>query len=179
MNEPILKWIADFPRGGGYRWNPLEPTSGVTRAIIYKGKQILPADDKTYCCGITFQSWFETIGHNVELAVTEMQKLQQLWYCAKGNRGGCQDALIAVRLGVTVGLDQAIAGDFLQLWRKPTDKYPHGTGHSVIHLKHDAETVTYFSTQRRTNGPGEQTERLDNMADLFFVRAINQNVDFN
>lgn len=178
MNEQILKWIAAFPRGGGYRWDPTQPTSGVTREITYKGKTILERDTATYCCGVTFQGWFETIGYNVELAISEMQKVQQLFYCAKGNRGGCQDALTAVRLGVIVTLDQAKPGDLLQLWRKPTANNPKGSGHSVFYLRHNAETLTYFSTQRRTNGPGEGTERLDNMADLFFVRPIQQEVNF-
>lgn len=180
MNENILKWIDAFPRGGGYRWDPKEPTSGVTRPIIYKGVEILKADTATYCCGVTFQGWFETVGYGVDISVDAMKLLQQRWYCAlNGNRGGCQDALIATRLGIKVTLENAKPGDGLQLWRKPTANNPKGSGHSVFHLSHTAETLTYFSTQRRTNGPGEQTERLDNMAELYLVRPTLQQVDYN
>jgi hypothetical protein len=180
MNEPILNLIRTFPRGGGYTWDPTKPTSGVTQDLVYKNKLILAKDVATYCCGLTFEVWFRPIGITVDIPVTEMQKVQQLWYCARDNRGGCKDALLAVRLGMSVNLTEARAGDFLQLWRKPTVNNPKGSGHSVVYLSHDnaAGTLTYFSTQRRTNGPGEQTERLENLAELYFVRALGQYVEF-
>src|SRR5688572_3188014 len=118
MNEPILNLIKSFPRGGGYVWDPKKPTSGVTIDLIYKNKLILAKDVATYCCGLTFELWFRTIGVTIDIAVSEMQKVQQLWYCARGNRGGCKDALLAVRMGMAVNLDEARPGDFLQLWRK-------------------------------------------------------------
>lgn len=180
MNEPILNYIKSIPRGGGYRWDPKLPTSGVTTDLVYKNKLILPKDSATYCCGLTFETWFRPIGITTDIPITEMQKVQQLWYCARDNRGGCKDALLSVRLGMSVNLDEAKAGDFLQLWRRPSVNNPKGSGHSVVYLSHDkaAGTLTYFSTQRRTDGPGEQTERLETLDELYFVRAFNQTVDF-
>lgn len=175
MNEPILKVMKSYPLGGGYTWDASKPTSGCTIDIVYKNKLILPKDTSTYCVGLTFETWFRAIGSSVDLPVSEMQKVQRFWYCAAGNRGGCQDALTAVRLGITVSLDQAKPGDFLQLWRHS------GSGHSVIFLSHDkaADTITYWSTQPKTEGIGERTEKMEYMKDLYFVRALNQEVNFD
>jgi hypothetical protein len=138
--------------------------------LIYKGKTILSKDVATYCCGVTFEAWFRVIGVTIDVPVSDMQKVQRLWYCAAGNQKGCQDALLAVEMGMPVSLEEAQAGDFLQLWRKS------GSGHSVIYLSHNsaAGTLTYFSTQKETNGAGERTERLDTLTDLYFVRALNR-----
>ena len=167
-NEQLLAFFKTFPRGGGYTWDPNKATSGVTQDLIYKGQTILKADTATYCCGLTFEGWFRTIGVTLDIPVSEMRKVQRLWYCAAGNRKGCLDALISIRIGTPVTLEEALPGDFLQMWRKS------GSGHSVQYLRHDnaAGTLTYFSTQPATNGPGERTERLENLTELYFVRPL-------
>jgi len=167
-NEQILELVKTLPRGGGYTWDPAKPTSGCPQDIIFNGVTILKKDTATYCCGLTFTVWFRVIGETLTIPPSEMFKVQRFWYCASGNRKGSLDALIAVKMGTPVTINEALPGDFLQLWRKS------GSGHSVIYLRHDsaAGTLTYFSTQPATNGPGERTERLANMTELYFVRPL-------
>ena len=168
-NEQLVAFFNAFPRGGGYSWNPKKPTSGVTQDLIYQGEMILRKDTATYCCGLTFEGWFRTIGVTLDIPVKDMRKVQQLSYCAvAGNRKGCQDALAFIAMGTPVTLEEALPGDLLQLWRQ------NGSGHSVNYVKHDkvAGTVTYFSTQPLTRGPGERTEKLAKLTDLYFVRAM-------
>lgn len=176
MNEAIIKLRDSYLLGGGYTWNPQTGGDGVTMNLEYKGKKIASKDKDTYCCGLNFELWFRVIGSTVDLPLTEMQKVRALWYCARANRGGCMDALTSVRLGLRIPtINEARDGDFCQFWRKS------GSGHSVNLKSFDlaAGTFTYWSTQPKTDGIGYRTERLENMSDLFFVRALNQSVDFH
>lgn len=173
MNDKIIALRDSYKLGGGYTWDAKKATSGTTMNLVYKGKTILPKDPNgsTYCVGICFELWFRVIGSTVDLPETEMGKVQQLWYCARGNRGGCMDALTSVKLGVRIPtIQEALPGDFIQFWRKS------GSGHSVNHASLDlaAGTFTYWSTQPATKGIGFRTERLDTVTEWYIVRALNQ-----
>jgi hypothetical protein len=169
----VIDFIKTVPLGGGYTWDASKPTSGSPKAIIYKGEVILQKDTATYCCGLTFWVWFELYGQHIDIAVSEMKKVQQLWYCARGNRPGCQDALIAINqwaFGAKPKPEHLIdsdiePGDFLQLWRNS------GSGHSVVYTGKNETHLFYWSTQPKTQGVGYRSEPLTAMKELFFVRA--------
>lgn len=166
MSQRVLDFIKTIPLGGGYTWDVKVPTSGCPKSIIYKDEVILQKDSATYCCGLTFYTWFELYGQYIDIAVSEMKKVQQLWYCARGNRPGCQDALHAVGQGSHVNESDAESGDYLQFWRTS------GSGHSVVYISHDHETLHYWSTQPKTNGVGYRSEPLAKMEELYFVRPL-------
>lgn len=161
----VIDHIKTYPFGGGYTWDASKPTSGTPKAIIYKGEVILQKDSATYCCGLTFCVWFELFGQHIDIAVSEMKKVQRLWYCATGLHGGCEDALSAINQRVLgIMLEDAQPGDFLQLWRVT------GSGHSVAYISHTKTDLTYWSTQPKTNGIGYRTEPLANIKELYFAR---------
>lgn len=169
MSHNVIDFIKQIPLGGGYTWNPKVPTSGSPEAIIYKDEIILQKDTATYCCGLCFFVWYELYGRHLDIAISEMRKVQRLFYCASGNRGGCQDALIAINQGTKQTLETAQPGDFLQLWRNT------GSGHSVIYTGKNATHLHYFSTQPSTKGVGYKSEVLSKMQELFFIRPIEHN----
>lgn len=154
MNENILSYIKSIPTGGGYLWSAANPTDGVSKDIVYKEQTILKADanKSTYCAGVTFSCWFTLFGQYLDIEVFQMKRLQQDWYVATGKRAGPVDALVPRGLGVEVKLNEAVAGDFLQLWRST------GSGHSVVYLSHDEMSIKYWSTQPSTKGIGTRSE---------------------
>ena len=155
MNEEILAYINSLPLGGGYTWDKNNPTTGVQHDLVYKGSTILAKDvnGSTYCCGITFQIWFESVGKYLDISVNDMRQIQRYWYVAVPNyTRGCLDALVQFGLGEEVKWSQVLPGDFLQLWRKS------GSGHSVVIMGKELNGVEYFSTQRSTNGIGKYIE---------------------
>lgn len=168
MNDQILSYINSLPKGQGYKWNVKVPTSGVTMDIIYQGETILKRDSTTFCSGVTFQSWFMVFGNQLTIPVDEMKRLQQDWYVATGKRAGPVDALVPRGLGAKVELNDAMPGDFLQLWRSS------GSGHSVIYLSHTELSLTYWSTQPSTKGIGKRTENrtgANAVVEFHIVRA--------
>lgn len=154
MNENILSNIKTYATGGGYFWDVKKPTDGVPKDIVYQGQTILQADAKksSYCAGLTFSVWFTIFGQYLTIPIHEMKRLQQDWYVATGKRAGPVDALVPRGLGVAINLNDALPGDFLQLWRAS------GSGHSVVYLSHTELSITYWSTQPSTKGIGKRTE---------------------
>lgn len=165
----VIEFIKTVPLGGGYTWNPKINGHGVPQDIIYKGETILRKDTATYCTGLTFFAWFECYGKHLDIAVSEMRKVQRMWYCAMDppNRAGCQDALISIKQGTKQTLETAQPGDICQLWRA-------SSGHSVIYTGHTATEISYWSTQPKTKGVGYRSEPLTAMKELFFVRPLTQ-----
>lgn len=170
MNEQILALIKSFKTGGGYTWNPKTPTSGVSMDIIYKEQAILKKDTTTFCSGVTFMTWFILFGKFLDIEVHEMKRLQQDWYVNTGKRAGPVDALVPRGLGVEVKLNEALPGDFCQLWRNT------GSGHSVVYLAHDEMSIKYWSSQKPvTNGIGIRSEPRTGksaVVETHLVRAI-------
>lgn len=162
----VLDFIKTIPLGGGYTWDSKVPTTGCPKEIVYKDEVILKKDASTYCCGVTFYSWFQVYGQHIDIAVSEMRKVQRLWYCAIGNRAGCREALTSVMQGQIVNLSEAQPGDFLQLWRTT------GSGHSVVYTGRDETHLFYWSTQPSTKGVGYKSEILSKMSELHFVRPL-------
>lgn len=160
----VIDFIKTVPLGGGYTWDASKPTSGSPKAIIYKGEVILQKDTATYCCGLTMHVYFELFGKHLDISVDAMKLLQRRWYCAMGNRGGAQDALIAINQGTKHTIEDAEPGMFLQLWRNS------GSGHSVVYTGKNETHLFYWSTQPKTQGVGYRSEPLTAMKELFFVR---------
>lgn len=149
-----LEYIKTIKLGGGYLWDAKHPTDGVLQDIVYKDFTILQVDEvgSSYCCGVTFSVWFFCFGQFLNIPIREMKEIQQDWYVATGKRAGPVDALVPRNLGVKVLLNEAQPGDFMQLWRN------NKSGHSVVYLAHDEMSITYFSTQPSTKGPGTRKE---------------------
>lgn len=167
--------------------------NGVPEDVVY-GKLALETDHYAYCSGFTFWVWFTCLKQLDLLPTLEpdaLTRAQKQWY---GNVSGpdrtqqIAAALPAIQLGrplrghlATPGanetafppddptIEQPVAGDFLQLWRRS------GSGHSVVFLDWAREGdavvgVKYLSTQKATKGEGIHTE--------YFSKGVRKNALF-
>jgi len=179
FNDEVLHLIKSYPTDGthDYDW-PKQGGAfdGVTKDLIYKGVPIAKSrpDGKTYCCGLTFEIWFEIatkLGIDL-ISASNAKRIKSDWFVATGKRRGCVDALVPRHFGIQINdIAEAKPGDFVQLWRHS------GSGHSVILMDHTHGTITYWSTQPITHGIGIHTEIFDrpeiknSISQMFIVRG--------
>lgn len=180
FNRMVLRLVREYPADGTHRyWWPRSGEGnydGCTRDLFLLGQRVMrgEAEGRTYCCGVTlevflraYQEWLA--GHGGEQATRvrpeEWSRFQKLWFVLKQNGPGPSAALEAFDLGRTIPREEALPGDFVQIWRT---KNAAGkmTGHSVIFLdwvRDEAGRITgfrYWSSQPATNGIGERVEHF-------------------
>ena len=162
----VLAAARSFGHGGGYdrSWGG----SGSPTEIRHGGERILSeAKSGTYCCGFTFNVAMKALADADALrgkSVRDVKAFQKAWYGTTKDTAEKQCALAVQRLGVgdEVELEDALAGDFIQIWRK--SKKP--SGHSVLLLgwvqagpaSKDRLGLTYLSSQGSTDGIGVAVE---------------------
>lgn len=159
----VLEAAFSFGMGGGYdsKWGG----SGVPEAIEHKGTRILSkATNGTYCCGFTFAVCTKILAGSKAWrakSAADVKAFQQAWYGANkaSSERQCAYAVETFQLGKEVEAKDALAGDFVQLWRKT--KKP--SGHSVlflswIELEGERIGIHYLSSQGSTKGIGFGTE---------------------
>lgn len=181
LNADVLDLIKTYPTDGThmYDWPKAGPFDGVTVDLFYGKDRIAKSrpDGCTYCCGITFEVWFRAaMKHKINLVSTKnVGRIKLDWFVATGKRGGPATALIPRHLGIKIGsLDEAKPGDFIQLWRQS------GSGHSVVYVAHNQHDLTYWSTQKSSNGIGQHTEHFatspspvkNPVTELYITRAL-------
>jgi hypothetical protein len=87
-----------------------------------------------------------------------------LWFVQELNGPGPSAALEEFGLGRTIEADEALPGDFIQIWRTIKKGKKSPTGHSVIFLdwvKNEAGKISgikYWSSQPGTKGIGNRVE---------------------
>lgn len=161
----ILKAARSFGRGGGYdkSWT----STGCPAAVEHKGKTILSASSKgTYCCGFTFAVAAKALRQAGALRAkspADLKAFQKVWFGATGKKEEqekqCALAVQELGVGSEVSADDAMAGDFVQLWRRG-DK---PSGHSVLFLGwievgEERVGFSYLSSQGSTGGIGYGVE---------------------
>lgn len=180
LNPWVLSVLRSYPTDGrhGYHWPKDEPGRpapwrGNARTLHYAGAVLSPGDPqgRCHCSGLTFevfvQAWLareQAAGRPARVGTLDlagMRRLQQQWFGSPEDLSTLRTALVENGLGVQVThLEQAEAGDFVQLWRHG------GSGHAAIFLgweRDDAGSIVglrYWSTQRSTDGIGERIERF-------------------
>ncbi|MEM9382795.1 MAG: hypothetical protein AAGB93_22775 [Planctomycetota bacterium] len=155
----ILAAARSFGTGGGYdrTWGG----TGVPIEITHDGRRVLSKSERgTYCCGFTFAAAMRALEGTRALSrldSADARAFQKAWYGATevAAERQCAHAVERFRLGREVDLDDAMAGDFVQLWRR--SKKP--SGHSVLLLGWveaggERLGLTYLSSQGSTNGIG-------------------------
>jgi hypothetical protein len=144
---------------GGYNWGA--GSSGVCVPLEYEGKVLMNKGIGSHCCGFTLSIAFIVAlnrGYLNGKSVGTIKKFFSDWYSEGGQFGKlCVSALINLGIGTEVKLENAVAGDFCQIWRKG------GSGHSVIFLEHIKKNdkivgIKYRSSQKSTNGIGDNQE---------------------
>ncbi|RYG69503.1 hypothetical protein EON64_02540 [archaeon] len=210
MNEAILAVLKTLPKDKGYRFtptdrdphslhiNPRDPEhDGVSKMIAItssrEGDEYIhiakaSADGVTYCCGVTFEVWFDAlslVGVNPshlfppDALQSGFDQLVTDWFCPVMGHSGCVAALIDRSWGQLVDLRDAQPGDLCQFWRSVDLDKP--SGHSVIFLKYDDATkeLTYWSSQRVTNGIGERVEVVEKKWEVHIVRPTVPMISFS
>lgn len=175
FNRMVLEEIAIYPTDGthGYWWPRGEELAetlgegarftGVTRDIYLGGQRIMFGEPqgRTYCCGVTLEAfhaawerWLDKYGEPEDNPLTPetWRQFQRYWFVLETNGPGPSLALEEFGLGRTIEPEEALPGDFVQIWRR------QGSGHSVIFLSwvrdEDGEIAgfRYWSSQPGTDG---------------------------
>ena len=163
LARATLEAALSLPRDGGYdsAWG----STGVPVDIVHAGEKVLARSTKgTYCCGFTFAAAMSTLqsaGLLEGRTLAAVRSFQKTWYGATkaAAERQCADAVRELGVGREVTHDEALAGDFAQLWRigsKPS-------GHSVLFLgwitiSDERVGFHYLSSQGSTRGVGFTTE---------------------
>lgn len=164
----VVKIARSFPDGGGYCWDA--GSTGVTEPVTFRGETLLEATEEgSFCCGYTYAVAVRVAQERGLLegkSVEDLKRFLKDWYGAPdGDKTLVVLAVENLGIGRAVPLDEARAGDFVQLWRA------NGSGHSVIFLKwieEDGQQVgfRYRSSQKATDGVGDRTEYFTDAAGL-------------
>jgi hypothetical protein len=172
LNAHVVAVMATYPTDGthAYWWPKSGSWAGNVRTLKYDGEVLLEGDPKgrCYCCGLTFEVFlqaFERWCKEVErpyrilaMKAKDVLRLKHEWFGSNGDRSTLHGAIVNNGLGVRITKwRDAREGDFVQLWRH------NGSGHSVVFLRWKKKSgkivgLTYWSTQKSTNGIGERTE---------------------
>ena len=172
LNPHVLAVMKTYPADGTHKyWWPKKSTwSGNARTLRYDGKVLLEGDaqGRCYCCGLTFevflQAWERWCKAQrrpyriLDMKARDVLAFKSDWFGSNGDRSTLHGALTKRGLGVRItDWKKARAGDFVQLWRHS------GSGHSVVFQRWKRAGgkiagITYWSTQKKTDGIGERTE---------------------
>jgi hypothetical protein len=156
----VLELIAEYPeRGfGGYVWP--SPSDGTSRDLRLGGEVIARAGRGNHCVGMTLEVFWRALeecagGAAAVLTPAAARRFRNQWYVPDAKGIGPAAALPAAGLGVTVALDEARPGDFVQAWNT------EGTfGHSMVFLGWERGAdgqivkIRYWSSQPWTSGIG-------------------------
>ena len=127
-NAAVLTAARSIPDGGTYKISG----TGVPFDVVHKQVVILPKGDTVYCSGFTFATAVRAAQQRGLLenkSVQQVRQFQKDWYGAGGESEQLSGpALQKLGIGAPVSQDEAMPGDFLQLWRTSS------SGHSVVFL---------------------------------------------
>jgi len=179
FNKIVLNIIKQYPTDGthGYWWPQGGEGNydGCTQDLSLNGKTVMKGEPqkRAYCCGLTlevflrsYKKWLETHGGEKASVISgdDWPRFQKLWFVEKVNGPGPSAAVEAFGLGRTIEPDQALPGDFVQIWRTLKEGKKTPSGHSVIFLSWIKDSagkidgMRYWSTQPGTNGISERVE---------------------
>jgi hypothetical protein len=198
INRAVLASVdkiqATAPDGGGYfigvKAVPAESPIGVPICLF--GQPLLnPPRGTSYCSGATYSALIGALdtllfSRNAELSVDRQEAIRmqepnggrredmvKLWGWWNADGPGSLYALaLYTKMGERVGALEAEPGDFCNInWVK-------GPGHSVVFLGWDSTpegepTMRYWSSQKGTNGLGDQTSTLASMSGIVFTRLTH------
>ena len=186
--------------GGGYfagvKANPPESPIGYDLSLF--DKQLLHAPRKTsYCSGSSYSAFIESLNliyknSHPKLSKERFEALRmqepdgsrrednvKFWGKWNADGYGNHFALIQYsKIGQRIKPINARSGDFLNIsWKK-------GGGHSVVFLgwyinKNNEKCVVYWSSQKRTNGLGNDIVPIKKIKEVMFVRLVHPENIFN
>lgn len=194
-NELILQAIdkvqATAPDGGGYfiGITAEPPESPIGYELKLFGNPLLtPPRTTSYCSGSSYTAFIEALNllyadSEKELSDQRIEALRMqepdggrredhIKFWGKWNADGYGNHFALVQysgMGTVIEPNQARPGDFLNIsWKS-------GNGHSVIFLgwyidEKDEKNVVYWSSQKGTNGLGDDVVPISRINEVMFVR---------
>lgn len=194
-NLEVLKAIdmvqAHAMDGGGYFiGKDSVPTESPTyyELKLFDKSLITPPRHSSYCSGSSYSAFIEALniilakkGKNLTPERLEALRMQEpnggrredwikFWGIWNADGFGSQFAMVQYsQMGVEVKPEDARPGDFLNIsWKT-------GIGHSVVFLgwymdEKNNKNMVYWSSQKSTNGFGDQVVSLDRIKDVKIVR---------
>ncbi len=179
FNRLVLKTAFEYPRNGTHTyWWPKRTDEdfvsydGCSADVFLQGEQVMRGETggRTFCCGWTlevfaksYERWLEgrQSGPEPRLAPQDFGEFKRLWFVEDLNGPGPSAALEAFQVGREIPWQEALPGDFMQIWRTENEEEKI-TGHSVIFLQwiDGGRGFRYISTQESTNGIGANTEHF-------------------
>ncbi len=198
INRAVLAAVdriqATAPLGGGYftglKASPPESPIG-TPVTLFSAPLLNPSRPSSYCSGASYSAFIGALDVLLaerkgeltpdRLEATRMQELNggrredmvKLWGWWNADGPGTLYALtMYTKMGERIGALDAEPGDFCNInWKS-------GLGHSVVFLGWDSTpegepTMRYWSSQKGTNGLGDQISSLSSMSGLVFTRLTH------
>lgn len=195
LNLKVLKAIdkvqAHAMDGGTYfiglKANP--PESPVNYEVKLFGKSLItPPRKSSYCSGSTYAAFIETLnsiypkgGKKLTAERLEALRMQEpdggrredwvkFWGIWNADGFGCQYGLVQYgNMGIDIKPEDAMPGDFANI------SWTSGNGHSVIFLgwyvnDKGEKGVLYWSSQKRTNGYGDQFSLISDISNIKIAR---------
>ncbi len=203
-NRFVLKGVdivqAHAPDGGGYfadiKADPPESPIGYELKLL--GRPLInPPRATSYCSGSTYSAFIEALNlifkqKEVQLPDSQYEaaRMQEpdggrredhvkLWGKWNADGYGNHFALVQyTKMGKRIKPNNARPGDFMNIsWKK-------GGGHSVVFLgwyvdEQGQKKVVYWSSQKRTNGIGDDIVPISRIKEVCIVRLTNPEKIFN
>lgn len=187
MNEMVLEAVGQMPKQGGYVLTSASPIK-LRDSFSWNMDELL-ANEKvaipSYCTTATYLVLFKVLkkywdenGHPSK-EVQELYKPNlendgvRVWGRWNSNGPGTSKFFHDTKLGINFfDLSEAQAGDFLKIyWNDEVGK--NEKAHSVVFLKAENGTLTFWSSNTDTNGYGKRTIPMSMAKKLLFSRLTN------
>ena len=192
--DAIDKVQATAPDGGGYftgvKADPPESPIGYDLPLL--GKKLLHLKRKTsYCSGATYSAFVESLNEILKdksdslsgdrLEALKIQEINggrredgvKFWGKWNDDGFGNDYALVQYsNIGKIIKPEDARSGDFMNI------SWKNGHGHSVVFLgwyldKNERLNAVYWSSQKGTNGLGDDIVPVDKIKEVLIVRITN------
>lgn len=179
MNRKIVEVLLTYPQNGqhNYFWPRKGEVAydGATTHVYYANMLVMKGEPqgRTFCCGLTLEVLYRVLSG---LAVQPKRfgelgpdKFKEFWFCRELYAPGPTEALQSLGIGRSIPADEALPGDFVQIWRH------NKTGHSVIFVawafSPDGKRVGmhYWSTQEGTKGIGFACEAIGDSPPMIWL----------
>lgn len=203
LNSSVLEAIKTMPKKGGYVLTSVSPKK-MRDAFTWKLDELFVSQSKaipSYCTTATYivffkalESYWKTNGYPAK-DIQEFYKPNleadgvRAWGRWNSNGPGTSKFFQDTGLGTNFeDISKALAGDFLKIWWN-TEIGKNEQGHSVVYIRSDETTITFWSSNTSTHGYGERTipktmakrllfSRLDRPENAVKIKDIPQTDEF-
>lgn len=171
LNEEILSAISKMPKKGGYVLTSASPRK-MNEAFSWNLDQLTVNQSKaipSYCTTATYIVFFKVLKSYWDKNGYPAREIQEvfkpnlesdglrIWGRWNSNGPGTAKFFRDTDLGLNFDdINKALPGDFLKIWWND-EVGKKERGHSVIYIRSTASTITFWSSNKDTNGYGERT----------------------